>query len=252
MKEKTLSSHLEELYDKASVIPQQLDESELRLFINVLPKSGPFNILDLGCAEGKLAVEIAKLGHKVTAADISTSQLEKAMSLAIKTGVRLDVVHCDIEKGNEPLGKNVFDYIYLMDVIEHFKNPVAALENIRPMLAENGRLIIHTPNVFALDRLLYYLVRPRKRVNFYESRKLWDLHFQTYDYMTLEKTLNFVGYKVEEILPTRLSIPFLTKSRWLASRFPFMADTLLFSCRKEKPIDVDAQIDFWKASALQA
>jgi hypothetical protein len=116
------------------------------------------------------------------------------------------------------------------------------------LLADSGRLFIHTPNVFALDRLLYYLVRPRKRVNFYESRKLWDFHFQTYDYMTLEKTLNFVGYKVESVVPTRLSVPFLFRSRRLARLFPFLSDTLLFSCRREAPIDVDRQIAFWEES----
>lgn len=252
MPQKTLSSHYEEFYDKASVIPQQADARELELFASLLPSAQALRILDLGCAEGKLALALAARGHAVTAADISAKQLEKAEAAAQAAGAKLETAKCDIEAGPGPLAGRTFDAIYLMDVIEHFKNPVAALEHIRPLLADEGKLFIHTPNVFALDRLIYYLLRPRKLVNFHENRRLWDFHFQTYDYMTLEKTLNFLGFKVARLAPTRLSVPGLFTSKRLARWFPFMADTLLAECRKAPPIDVDDQIGFWEGRAAAA
>lgn len=249
MSGKTLASHYEEFYDKASAIPQQSDAREIDLFASQLPSGRSLRALDLGCAEGKLALALAARGHAVTAADISAKQLEKAAEAARAAGAKLETAKVDIEAGPGPLAGRTFDAIYLMDVIEHFKNPVIALEHIRPLLAEDGVLYIHTPNVFALDRLVYYLLRPRKLVDFRENRKLWDFHFQTYDYMTLEKTLNFLGFKIARLVPTRLSVPYLFKSIRLARWFPFMADTLLAECRKAPPIDVDAQIGFWEGKA---
>lgn len=249
MADKTLASHYEEFYDKASAIPQQADARELELFASLLPAGKHLKVLDLGCAEGKLALALAARGHAVAAADISAKQLEKAAEAAKAAGLRLETAKVDIEAGPGPLAGRVFDSIYLMDVIEHFKNPVIALEHIRPLLADDGFLYIHTPNVYALDRLIYYVLRPRKLVDFRENRKLWDFHFQTYDYMTLEKTLNFLGFKIARLVPTRLSVPRLFRSARLARWFPFMADTLLAECRKAQPIDVDAQIGFWEGKA---
>jgi 2-polyprenyl-3-methyl-5-hydroxy-6-metoxy-1,4-benzoquinol methylase len=246
MSGKTLASHYVEFYEKASAIPQQADADEIELFASLLPAGKSLNVLDLGCAEGKLALTLAARGHAVTAADISEKQMEKAAAAANMAGAKLETARCDIEAGPGPLVGRTFDAIYLMDVIEHLKNPVVALENIRPLLADNGALYIHTPNVFALDRLTYYLLRPRRLVDFRENRRLGDLHFQTYDYMTLEKTLNFLGFKIARLVPTRLSVPYLFRTRRLARWFPFMADTLLAECRKAPPIDVDGQIEFWE------
>lgn len=139
-----------------------------------------------------------------------------------------------------------------MDVIEHLKNPIAALENIRTLLQNNGMLYIHTPNVCTIYRFLNYFINRKKLINYYDSQNLGDLHFQTYDYLTLEKTLNFVGLKVYEIIPTKIHLPqerrskFLRYfSKFLSKQFPFFSDTLLLKCKKERPINIDEQISFW-------
>lgn len=252
MEGKSLANHYQEFYDKASSIPQQLDDEELRLFLGLVPEGAPLRVLDLGCAEGKLALALAERGHRVTAADISGRQLAKVAAEAGRRGLPVVPVLCDIEAGGEAFGASRFDAIYLMDVIEHFKNPVIALEHIRALLSDDGRLFINTPNVFTLPRLLYYLLRPRKLVDFYASHRLWDFHFQTYDYMTLEKTLNFIGLRTERVVPTKVTVPRLFSSRRLARMFPFLGDSLLLVCRKERPIDVDQQIAYWEESARKS
>jgi SAM-dependent methyltransferase len=248
MAEKSLAGDFEGFYDKASSIPQQADASEVVRFADLL-RGGPANVLDLGCAEGRLACELARRGHRVTGADISARQLEKAQANARSLGVTLETVKCDIESGRGALEGRVFDAIYLMDVIEHFRNPVAALENLRPLLSEDGRLFIHTPNVFALGRLAWYLFRPRKLVDYRDPGLLWDFHFQTYDYMTLEKTLDFTGFKGVEAVPTVVAVPFLFRSRRLARLFPYLGETLLLVCRKAPPIDVDRHLAHWEENA---
>ena len=48
----------------------------------------------------------------------------------------------DITKGID----GVFDYVIMIDVIEHIKHDRAALENAKKMLAKGGSLILSTPN----------------------------------------------------------------------------------------------------------
>jgi SAM-dependent methyltransferase len=245
----TLSGDFEGYYDKASAIPQQTDAQEVARFADLLPAGKPLRVLDLGCAEGRLATELARRGHRVTAADISRSQLEKAAESGRLAGVSLATAKCDIEAGPGELAGREFDAVYLMDVIEHFRNPVAALENLRPLLAEDGLLFIHTPNVFAPARLAYYLLRPKKLVDYRKAGMLWDFHFQTYDYMSLEKTLDFTGFQGIRAVSTLTTVPYLFRSRRLAKWFPFLADTLLLVCRKAPPIDVDRLLGQWEAQA---
>lgn len=253
MQDKSLASHYEEFYEKASTIPQQADEAELRLFADLLPGGAPLRVLDLGCAEGRLSLALARRGFRVTAADISRRQLDKVAEQARAAGLPLETVKCDIEAGAEAFGAAPapFDAIYLMDVLEHFKNPVAALAHIRALLKDDGRLFINTPNVFTPARLLYYLFRPRKLIDYRSAHRVWDFHFQTYDYMTLEKTLAFIGFRTERVVPTKVTVPRLFASRRLARLFPFLGDSLLLECRKAEPIDVDRQIAFWEESLLR-
>ena len=53
-----------------------------------------------------------------------------------------------------------------MDVIEHLMNPIVSLENVRLLLKEEGKLIIHTPNSCSFYRYLRYLLCPYKKQNF--------------------------------------------------------------------------------------
>jgi 2-polyprenyl-3-methyl-5-hydroxy-6-metoxy-1,4-benzoquinol methylase len=251
MKEKTLSQNYEESYEQVSVVPQQTDEQETNMFANLVISDQKLRILDLGCAEGKLAILLALKGHSVTAADISVNYLNQAEVAAKKNSVRLNIIKCNIEEGISEFKYNQF----FMDIIEHLKKPIAALENIRMLLVDEGVLYIHTPNVYNLPRLFRYISKPRSLENYYDMKNLGDLHFQTYDYMSLEKSLNFVGFRVNEVLPTRVTIPIVNYSirflsKFLSTRFPFLSDNLLLKCIKSRPIDIEKQISYWHGTIV--
>ncbi len=254
MTQKNLLDNYAEFYDKASTLPQQNDSRELKLFSSLLdsyPEKKSYSVLDLGCAEGQLALALAKKGHQVSAADISPQQLTKVKQLAETNHVSMQTVLCDIEEGINIFANEQYDFIYFMDIIEHLRNPVLGLKHIRTLLADNGRLIIHTPNVFTFERWLPYLRHKQPFMNYYALGKLGDLHFQTYDYLTLEKTLNFVGFKVERLIPTRLTIRHCKPSAWLAKYFPFFADTLLLICKKEAALDLETHIQHWEQRLIK-
>lgn len=252
--EKTLFNHYEEYYEAASFVPQQRDGGEVELFAAIAGSDGKaLDILDIGCAEGRLSVSLAVKGHRVTAADISQTFLAQTAKLAKEKGVAVSTVFFDVEKDTAALGGKTFDLVYLMDVIEHLRSPASGLANVRSLLKENGTLVIHTPNLCSLGKLYRYVKFRKKRENYFLPASVGDFHLQGYDYQTLEKALNFTGLQIVEILPTAVSLPLLYRfawlkpfSRWLSKHFPFISDTLLVKCVKTAPIDVDEVIGAWR------
>jgi SAM-dependent methyltransferase len=246
MEAKTLSENYGEYYEKGAAFPQQLDKVELNQFLTLLPLA-QLDVLDLGCAEGHLAVGLAKRGHSVSIADISPSQLRFAEAEAQRAKVIFKGSYtCNIEESVNVFGEQRFDVIYFMDVVEHLKNPVRGLELIRSLLKPEGILILHTPNASTLHRFLWHMFRRGPSMDYWNPDKLQDFHFQTYDYLTLEKTLNFIGLKIHQVYPTKITVPRLFISRWLANLFPLLSDTLLVKCGKVKPIDLDSHLAHWK------
>ncbi|MBT8355381.1 MAG: class I SAM-dependent methyltransferase, partial [Desulfofustis sp.] len=61
-------------------------------------------ILCLAEGEGRNAVYLASLGHRVTAVDSSSVGLKKALLLAEKRGVSIDIVEADLENYHIPPG----------------------------------------------------------------------------------------------------------------------------------------------------
>jgi 2-polyprenyl-3-methyl-5-hydroxy-6-metoxy-1,4-benzoquinol methylase len=251
---KALAENYEEIYEKASAVAQQTDPEEVLFFADLVPKGRTLKVLDIGCGEGRLSVLLAQRGHDVTAMDVSEGFLEQARCLAKKDSVTVRTVKGNIESPNLALPDGKFDAIFLMDVIEHLMAPVAGLRNIRQMLKDDGILLVHTPNVLTPSRMAGYLKNRKSLTDFTNPRNIGDLHLQTYDFLTLEKTLAFSGFRVLEIVPTKLTLPVLYRFRSPSAnrlfrrcsrRFPKFSDTLLLRCGKASQLDFDKVLASW-------
>ena len=96
--------------------------------------------LDLGCAEGWIALQIRAAGHHVTGVDIVASAESKA---------RVDrFVEADLDAGlpQEVLDAGGYDLVVAADVLEHVREPLDLLAQIRQVLAPGGRLLVSVPN----------------------------------------------------------------------------------------------------------
>lgn len=246
---KTLIENYEEAYEKCGqTISEQKDMKEVRFFARLAGeneksiqeeyfKTMPFSaepsrpkiILDIGCAEGQLSLELVRRGHMVTAMDISKSYVNRATSLARKWNVPLVGIVADVESMKEDGMESLYDVVYLMDVIEHLRNPSAALANIRKCLDDDGMLIINTPNTCNLRKIAGYLIRPKRMIDLSKPGMCSGLHLQEYDYSTLNQLLAFGGFRIKKVVPRS----------WKSRMFPKLGKDLTVICEKAEPLDAE-------------
>jgi SAM-dependent methyltransferase len=103
-------------------------------------RAGQSRVLSLGEGEGRNAVFLAQLGHRVTAVDASLEGLKKIKRLAAERGVSVDTVHADLAAW-EP-EEAAFDGV--ISVFCHLPEPVRrhAHRSAARALAQSGVLIL--------------------------------------------------------------------------------------------------------------
>jgi 2-polyprenyl-6-hydroxyphenyl methylase/3-demethylubiquinone-9 3-methyltransferase len=127
-----------------------LDETALR------PLAGR-RALDVGCGAGLLTEPLARLGAAVTGVDAAPENIAAARLHADKQGLAIDYRAGEVAL----LGDERFDLITSMEVIEHVADPAAFLATLAGLLAEDGLMILSTPNRTPLSRLAMITVGER-------------------------------------------------------------------------------------------
>jgi SAM-dependent methyltransferase len=100
-------------------------------------------ILEVGCAEGRLGAALRELvpGRRVFG-------IEREKEPAAKAARVLDKVFViDLEKETPDLPRESLDCILFGDVLEHLHDPVEVLRRLRPLVAQNGCILCCIPNV---------------------------------------------------------------------------------------------------------
>ncbi|MCP9221493.1 bifunctional 2-polyprenyl-6-hydroxyphenol methylase/3-demethylubiquinol 3-O-methyltransferase UbiG [Erythrobacter sp. LQ02-29] len=106
--------------------------------------------LDVGCGAGLLAEPLARLGAEVTGVDAAAENIAVARDHAAKAG--FDIAYHAGELGELELG--TFDLVTCMEVIEHVASKPALIAALRLALADEGLLILSTPNRTPQSKLL--------------------------------------------------------------------------------------------------
>lgn len=157
-------------------------------------------LLDVGCALGDVVLEAQADGWDAEGVEISPA----AAAEARRRGAR---VHCGALQ-ELALPAQSYDAITLYDVIEHLPDPVAALREIRRLLAPEGVLHIVTPNVGGLQAKVlgryWYHYKPGEHLFYFSPKTLratvqrallrWDGWSTSASYVTLSYVLNRLRY----------------------------------------------------------
>lgn len=105
--------------------------------------------LDVGCGAGLLCEPLARMGAAVTGLDAAPENIAAARAHCIRSGLTIDYRVGSVEG----LGAERFDLVTSLEVIEHVSDPGAFVRGLASALAEDGLLVISTPNRTALSRL---------------------------------------------------------------------------------------------------
>ncbi len=108
------------------------------------PPVRPYRVLEIGCGEGKDAVFLAKNGYMVTAFDAAQSGLDKAQSLADKSGVHIDLFKADIRDWRP---EQQYDIIYSSGVFCYVEKALRKefIDSLKEHTAAGGLNVV---NVF--------------------------------------------------------------------------------------------------------
>jgi 2-polyprenyl-6-hydroxyphenyl methylase/3-demethylubiquinone-9 3-methyltransferase len=104
---------------------------------------------DVGCGAGLLAEPLRRLGADVTGLDAAPENIEAARLHAEGQGLEIDYRVGSVEELDGP-----YDLVASLEVIEHVADPRAFVAGLARVLADNGLLILSTPNRTSMSRLL--------------------------------------------------------------------------------------------------
>jgi len=194
---------LQEMWDRR-IAPQIWNQyhNQIDLYLR-LAGDRPLRILDVGCAQGTLALLLAERGHTVLAVDIRPQFLAYAKSRHTHGDIRFMAANAMEE---ELPGEH--DLIFANQIIEHLVYPAKFLSRLLALLKPGGRLVTTTPNgAYIKNNLPSYtqLGDPRD----------WE-HLQ----FTADGDGHFFAYSAEELQGLFLSAGFSqVQTRYFESPF---------------------------------
>lgn len=194
----------QEIWDR-SIAPQIWNQyhNQLDLYLGIAGDR-PKRILDVGCAQGTLALMLAERGHRVTAVDIRPQFLDYARSRYSHGEVQFlaaNVLEDEID--------GEYDLVFANQIIEHLVYPTLLLRRLMQRLVPGGRLVTTTPNgAYLKNPLPSYtaLGDPRE----WEHRQFTadgDGHFFAYRAEELQQL--FAGAGFQQVVTRYFETPFI-------------------------------------------
>lgn len=198
-----------------TAVKEYLDQRHFKKILGRI-KSGSISVLDVGGGSGWLLDIVKKCSARVkktTVVDLDPS----AEALAKQKG---HVFHRMPIEALETTEK--FDFIMLLNLIEHVSNPALVLEKINTLLCDEGLLLIKTPNTDSWDRRLFK--------KFYWGGLHCPRHWILFNRESLTRVLHQSGFKITAFNYTQGA------PQWTQSVLCTLSNFGIFKISKEKPI----------------
>ena len=151
-------------------------------------------VLDVGCACGSNLMAIRSQNPSAQLYGIELNP--RTASVARCFG---EVTAEDVEQLDRPEWDGTFDVIIAGDVIEHLRDPWAALRHFHRLLKPGGLLLTSVPNVANIDILLHML---EGRWDYADAGILDRTHVRFFTRATITEMLQDAGFTVEKIRKT--------------------------------------------------
>ncbi len=149
-------------------------------------------IIDIGCSEGTLTMELAK-SNEVVGVDLCTNALRiaKSKGLTVKEGNAYEL----------PFPDNSFDIAHMSEVIEHILEPLRAMSEVKRVLKSGGVFVMTTPNCTSFRDKLLVLAGHMQAYSQHSE------HVRLYNKRLLEKLVKDSGFKLLGTYGSGFSFP---------------------------------------------
>ncbi len=164
------------------------------------------NVADIGCGPGYISRALSNRHCRVTGID----QFPPAPDTGLER-----FVQCDLNESDFSLDAGAFDYILLLDIVEHLRAPERFLDSLRQSREGDGavQIILSTGNIgFIVTRLALLMGWFN-----YGPRGILDLtHTRLFTFRTARALLEQSGYRVTEVRGVPAPFPLAFGDGWLA------------------------------------
>jgi 2-polyprenyl-3-methyl-5-hydroxy-6-metoxy-1,4-benzoquinol methylase/DNA-directed RNA polymerase subunit RPC12/RpoP len=146
------------------------------------------NLLEIGSAKGYFLSEAKKRGYKVFGIELNQHNHAISKRLVGDTIRNVDLFEAHFDE-------EMFDIIYMRDVIEHIADPIPFLREINRISKKGALVFIETHNI---EGLIHKIVREKHTVIFgFEHPNHWSPK-------TLAKALDSCGFQINKIFQVSL------------------------------------------------
>jgi 2-polyprenyl-3-methyl-5-hydroxy-6-metoxy-1,4-benzoquinol methylase len=180
------------------VADQGLSDGHLMMIEAVPPGA---RVLDVGCAAGYLAGPLTEAGCVVTGVEPDAAAAEGARA----RGATVTVGDFELAETRAALA-GPFDAVIFGDVLEHMRDPWAALAATTALLAPGARVVASIPNIAHWSARLALL---RGRFDYAESGLFDATHLRFFTHRSARELAERAGYRVEREQFTRGALPIL-------------------------------------------
>ncbi len=178
-------------------------------------------VLDIGCSTGELQDFLPKCEYY--GIDINNSIGNRKM----------DFKQVDLNKKNIPF-KEEFDYILLLDVLEHLTDPGKTLQDVKNKLSNKGIAIINLPNDYHILNKIRFVLDKKLQLDPFSNHG----HLHIFPIHLGENFLKKQGFKIlkKQILEPPQKPRFIPKfvKEFLAELSPSnFSRGIIYYCRKK-------------------
>lgn len=175
-------------------------------------RKGKITLLDYGCGDGYWSLVFSQFSTcKVTGVDYNPLRLKRGKAI-VKNA---KFIETDLQKKNKFPEK--YDIVFCSQVIEHIKDDVFFLKNIKNYLKQDGILILGTPNEGSFTHRVRNYTKKIKtdHIHFYKEweikskiedsgfviKKIYrEVFFPGFDKLYYKLTSTDLGFKILELL----------------------------------------------------
>lgn len=174
-------------------------------------------LLDIGCGQGHVAAELAKKAAGVTGVDQYPLNQPLPSNMEFRPW--------DLDQEHFPVDVSRFDQIFLLDVIEHLRDPEHFMETLRKAAgSKRPEIVLTTANVaFFIIRMMLFL----GHFNYGRKGILDRTHTRLFTFASLNELLQQAGYRVLEVRGIPAPFPKAVGLNWLGRLLVFLNNLLI-------------------------